>query len=65
GVLNMYDVGMPDIRPDEQQDSDPLFPVKSPHIQETNLSAQDKADLRAFLRSLTERKRRIAPPTLP
>ncbi len=65
GVLNMYDVGMPDIRPDEQQASDPLFPVKSPHIQETNLSAQDKADLRAFLRSLTERKRRIAPPTLP
>jgi cytochrome c peroxidase len=65
GVLNMYDVGMPDIRPDQQQASDPLFPVKSPHIQELNLSAQDKADLRAFLRSLTERKRRIAPPTLP
>lgn len=65
GVINMYSVGMPDIDRKAEQADDPLFPKKSVHIQELNLDARDKADLRAFLQSLTERRRRITPPELP
>jgi cytochrome c peroxidase len=65
GVLNMYNVGMPEIQPKPGQEQDPLFPVKSPHLQRLDLSPAEKADLKAFLESLTERKRRVRAPQLP
>lgn len=65
GVINMYSAGMPRIEPSEAQKDDPLFPRKSPLIERLDLDAQEKGDLAAFLRSLTERKRRIRAPELP
>ncbi|MGC3960055.1 MAG: cytochrome c peroxidase [Verrucomicrobiota bacterium] len=65
GVLNMYNAGMPTVRPNEKQKHDPLFPVKSPHLQPLGLNAQDLADLKAFLESLTETRLRVRPPELP
>ena len=65
GVLNMYNAGMPRISPREDQKDDPLFPKKSPLLQPLELEPAEKADLKAFLLSLTERKRRIRAPQLP
>jgi cytochrome c peroxidase len=65
GVINMYSAGMPRIEPSEAQKDDPLFPRKSPLIERLDLDAREKGDLAAFLRSLTERKRRIRAPELP
>ena len=61
GVLNMYNAGMPSPRPRPGQETDPLFPVKSPHLQPLGLNSNDLADLRAFLESLTESKQRVRP----
>lgn len=65
GVINMYSAGMPRIEPTEAQKEDPLFPRKSPLVQRLDLDAEEKSDLAAFLRSLTERKRRMRAPELP
>jgi cytochrome c peroxidase len=65
GVINMYSAGMPTITPKEEQREDPLFPVKSPLLQRLDLAPDERADLKAFLLSLTERKRRIRAPELP
>lgn len=65
GLLNMYNVGMPTLRRKPGQEDDPLFPVKSPVLVKLDLSRQDVADLEAFLRSLSEPRRRVRPPTLP
>lgn len=59
GVLNMYSAGMPSLKPEPEHVGDPLFPSKSPHLVELDLSAEEKADLTAFLDSLTERRRRV------
>jgi cytochrome c peroxidase len=58
GVLNMYAAGMPTLKPRPEQVDDPLFPTKSALLQEIPLTERDKADLIAFLESLTERGRR-------
>jgi cytochrome c peroxidase len=47
------------------QKDDPLFPTKSPLLRQLGLEDEEKADLKAFLLSLTERRRRIKPPALP
>jgi len=65
GVLNMYNAGMPTVRRKESQKDDPLFPVKSPHLQSLGLNKQDLADLKAFLEALTETRLRMRSPTLP
>lgn len=65
GVLNMYSAGMATLKRKPEQAEDPLFPTKSPLLQELGLTAPEKADLRAFLESLTERRRRVRPPELP
>ncbi len=64
-VLNLYNVGMPDLKPRKGMEDDPNFPIKDPLIQRLDLSQADLADLRAFLESLEERRRRITPPKLP
>lgn len=61
GVLNMYNAGMPTLRPNAKQKDDPLFPVKSPHLEPLGLNAQDLSDLKAFLESLTETRLRMRP----
>lgn len=65
GVLNMYNAGMPTVRPRPGQENDPLFPKKSRLLQPLGLNQQDLADLKAFLESLTEVRHRIRPPELP
>ena len=65
GVIGMYSAGMPRIVAKENQLGDPLFPVKSPLLVPLDLTREEKADLKAFLLSLTERKRRIRAPQLP
>ena len=65
GVLNMYNAGMATVRRKVSQKDDPLFPVKSPHLQSLGLNKQDLADLKAFLTALTETRWRMRPPELP
>lgn len=59
GVLNMYSAGMVTLRPKPEQETDPLFPKKSVHLVPLDFEGTDKADLTAFLDSLTERRRRV------
>jgi cytochrome c peroxidase len=65
GILNMYAGGMPTLKRKPEQEGDPLFPTKSPLLKPVGLDAHDKRDLKAFLESLTERRRRVRPPELP
>ncbi|MBL8751335.1 MAG: cytochrome-c peroxidase [Planctomycetes bacterium] len=65
GVINMYSAGMATPKRKPEQANDPLFPTKSPLLRELGLSSDEKADLRAFLESLTERRRRVRPPEMP
>jgi cytochrome c peroxidase len=65
GVLNMYSAGMATLRRKPELAGDPLFPTKSPLLKELDLDADEKADLLAFLESLTERRRRVRAPELP
>lgn len=64
GVLQMYTQGMPTLRRGEEHANDPLFPRKSGHLRPLDLPATGRADLAAFLGSLTERRRtmRVALP---
>lgn len=65
GVLNLYNAGMPALRPRADQADDPKFPVKSPLLKPLGLNRQDLEDLLAFLGSLEETKLRVRPPALP
>lgn len=65
GVLNMYNAGMPTLRPKVSQVDDPRFPRKSEHLKPLGLNKQDLEDLGSFLKSLEEPKRRMFPPPLP
>jgi cytochrome c peroxidase len=65
GVLNMYNAGMPTVRPKADQVNDPLFPTKSKLLEPLRLNKQDLTDLEAFLRTLDEPKIRVRPPDLP
>ncbi len=63
-LLRLYNAGMPSDRV-PAKDTRGLKPVKSPHLKELNLNAQDLADLTAFLGSLSEPRLRVMAPKLP
>ena len=65
GVLNMYNAGMPTLRPKADQLDDPLFPKKSPLLRPLGLNRQDLGDLQAFLETLEEPRQRVWSPDLP
>ncbi|MFN7139884.1 MAG: cytochrome-c peroxidase, partial [Limisphaerales bacterium] len=65
GVLNLYNAGMPNLRPKGEQKNDPLFPKKSHLLKPLGLNKQDLQDLKAFLEALTEARHRVPPPELP
>ena len=65
GVLNMYNAGMPTLRPKKGQVDDRRFPTKSPLLHPLGLNRQDLSDLKAFLESLTDRRVRLRPKVLP
>lgn len=53
GVLNLYNAGMPNIKPKGDQVNDKLFPVTSPLLKKLNLTEQELQDLEAFLKSIS------------
>lgn len=64
-LLSLYISGMPNERPRRGREDDPLFPTKSPHVKSLDLNEQDRADLTAFLHSLSEPHVLVRPPKLP
>ncbi len=64
-VLRLYNAGMPTLRPTNEQSNDPLFPKKSHHLRPLGLNQRDLDDLKAFLESLEEPRRRISPGLFP
>jgi len=62
GVLRLYNAGMPTLRRSVAQKEDPLFPVKDRLLTPLSLNAQDLADLKAFLESLSDAPRRFYRP---
>lgn len=53
GVLNMYNAGMPNLKPKENEKDDILFPKTSPLLQKLNLDKSELDALEAFLNSIT------------
>lgn len=64
-VINLYNAGMPTLVPKEDQENDPRFPVKSPHLKPLGLNQQDITDLLEFLKALEESRMRVRPPQWP
>lgn len=65
GLINIYNAGGSHPRQPDELVGDPLWPQTSPLLRKLGLDAGDKADLIAFLESLTERRRRDLVPDLP
>lgn len=65
GMVNVYDAGGARPRRPEKFADDPLWPTTSELLVPLHLNDRDKADLVAFLESLTERSRRDVLPELP
>lgn len=53
GVLNMYNVGMPNQKRKPEQANDPLFPINSPLLHRLNLNEEEMQALEAFLGSIS------------
>lgn len=53
GVLNLYNAGMPNLKPKGDQVNDKLFPVTSPLLKKLNLNEEELQDLEAFLKSIS------------
>jgi cytochrome c peroxidase len=65
GVISSYNSGMPTLTRTAKFKDDPLFPTKDPLLKPLGLNSVDKADLKAFLDSLSEPPQRMRPPPLP
>lgn len=65
GVINLYNAGGARTKPRGDQAEDPLWPETSELLVPLHLNERDRADLEAFLASLTERRRRDMLPELP
>lgn len=65
GLINVYDAGGARPKRKDSQADDPLFPETSELLRPLDLTDGEKADLLAFLESLTERRRRDLVPELP
>lgn len=59
GLLNLYNAGMPTLKPRPAQVDDPLFPKKSHLLKPLGLNKRDLADLKAFMESLSEPRLRV------
>ena len=64
-ILNMYNVGMPQIIPRSVRDTATRLPVHDPLLQPLGLTEPELDDLEAFLGSISVRPRPINPPDLP
>jgi len=53
GVLNMYNIGMPNQKRKPEQKDDPLFPVNSPLLHRLDLNEEELQALEAFMGSIS------------
>ena len=65
GVLNLYNAGMPNLKPKLGQEDDPMFPKTSEHLKKLNLSEDELQALEAFLLTLSTSTFRETPEKLP
>src|SRR5690606_16360486 len=54
GIMNMYNAGMPAVKPKPGQENDPLFPKKDPLLQALQLTKEERDALVAFMHAITE-----------
>lgn len=64
-LLNLYNMGMVQPKPNKEQENDPLFPKTSPHIKRLNLTLAERDAVIAFLNAITAAPVRDTPPKLP
>lgn len=65
GVINMYNAGMPQPKPKENQMKDPLFPKTDKLLKPLGLTVDEKKALIAFLHAITAEPWKIRQPELP
>jgi len=65
GVMNLYNIGMPEIKATEEQKLRPDFPRKSPLLQPLDLSPEEIEAIMAFLATLEEPPQRLRRQTFP
>lgn len=65
GIIEMYNAGMPRVKPKENQKNDSLFPVTDPLLKKLNLTKKEQNALKAFLLTLSSSARREILPKLP
>lgn len=65
GLMNVYVAGLGTPVPNHDQQNDPLFPKKSPHLINTRLTLNEQNALVAFLQSLSSIPMTIEQPELP
>lgn len=65
GVMNLYNIGMPEIKATEEQKLRPDFPRKSPLLQPLDLGSEEIEAIMAFLATLEEPPQRMRCQTFP
>lgn len=65
GIIEMYNAGMPRVKPKENQKNDSLFPVTDPLLKKLYLTKKEQNALKAFLLTLSSSPRREILPKLP
>lgn len=65
GVINMYNAGMPNLKPRLGQEGDPMFPKTSELLKELHLTEEEISALEAFLLTLSTNNFRETIPTMP
>lgn len=65
GIIEIYNAGMPRVKPKENQKNDSLFPVTDPLLKKLNLTKKEQNALKAFLLTLSSSPRREILPKLP
>ena len=65
GIIEMYNAGMPRVKPKENQKNDSLFPVTDPLLKKLKVTKKEQNALKAFLLTLSSSPRREILPKLP
>jgi cytochrome c peroxidase len=65
GIISMYSAGMPQPKPKPEQLNDPLFPKTDTLLKKLDLTKQERADIIAFLESITAPPTKVKLPALP
>lgn len=65
GILNMYNAGMPQPKPKQEQLKDTLYPRTDPLLKKLNLTKAEKQDIIAFMNAITAQPWKVRMPDLP